>query len=114
MKPDKAWLEGLRKEHGALFDLHGSSPPMAAALLKGAALDLPHGKARQAMRELAGLLTEERAWLRMYAEGGVVAAESDEEAAGFSMSKVERYEALWGACKAEAEGVLAAFLPGKA
>lgn len=114
MKPDQAWLGALKEKYPALCGMHGSTPPRAAALLRGAALDLEHGKERQAMRELAGLLTEERAWLRLYSKGGAVVAESNEEAEGFSMDKVEEYEALWSACEAEATAALVDFLPAKA
>ena len=104
--PSEAWPETWR--------LHAELPPQAAALLTGAALDLPHGKKRVLMRELAELLTAERVWLRLYAEGGKVMADIDEAAAGGRVDKVERFEELWEACKAEAEAALGAFLPAKA
>ncbi len=66
------------------------------------------------MEDLAGLLIAERAWLGLYAEGGVVKALVDEAKAGEHMEAAERFEALWGACQVEAEAALAAFLPSKA
>jgi len=86
--PSERWPETWR--------LHADLPPAAAALLKGAALDMSEGPARQAMEDLAGLLIAERAWLGLYAEGGVVKAHVDEVKAGEHMEAAERFEALWG------------------
>jgi hypothetical protein len=104
--PSERWPETWR--------LHADLPPAAAALLKGAALDMLEGPARRAMEDLAGLLNEERDWLSLYAESGKVMADTDDKADGYSLEKVERFEELWAACEAEAEAALAAFLPGKA
>ncbi len=99
--PSERWSEVWR--------LHDDLPPAAAALLRGAALDMEPGPVREAMEALADLLEAHRTWLGLYTKAGRVVA--DVQAADQHGEEVERFETLWQDCEAEAEAALAPYLP---